>query len=1185
MSTMTADKRRWAHVLVFALLSALLVPLLMMAFASPASADGEGDRDNYSLYQLASNASTFFSQENSPAGDELSDDWKAVTSSPATGGSLLGYADPEFSMGDITGWFFAEVSGSSQTIRYETLKSEGDNGNVYSGMLDYAHFGAANADLGLDTMSSGVGGQIANMISGSVIWLLYALSLAVSMVFSLVIKLLQLINPFLWFGNAVSEINKTFGQGMTRGEEAPAALKGLANFISDWYGLINSIAWEALVPLFIGFLLIGLVLFKKMDRGSAIKKLVVRLVFIGVGLPLIGSMYTGVLDKFDDLGGQSGGPTRVVLSTYVDFESWIMNDRLAIPGEASIGWRDGQASSESLMSVRTTALAINKQSHGSVFEDIEIGTRPDAASTAWSEGMVGLGKEGVGDTAMVLTTFGILNDYITSNEVAASDFESGIKSSITKLDVDDKEDWFVNDEGYGDPKAYDDPEGPAPTEHPVISTHAQEGLTSSTPGGSTTTFTTLNSAAGCGFIVWEADGPAHCNLSPLSAYNYLNTGFDSSSLTMYSSNNATSGFTRESHMAVSQVGIGPAKFMYWANAATVLACIVLLGLWYAIGMLAGSVKRTFSLVAAIPFATLGAVAAISKVVAYSAALILEVLVTLFLYQFVSEFLISIPGIMAGPVSSLVIQDGLLGSAALGGIVVVILTLISLLLIIGVTFALLKVRKVVLQAMDEAFTKVVDKFLETSTTSAPTPAKPGGMVPPQAPDVGTGAGMATGQTRGSGIGGSKAPGKNSTSTPKTMSTNAGGTNGSPKALTTGTGTLELGRGGSSDPDGSVGSAVGPDARHSGGGSGSDVRMRAGGTGPEGLGQDDDPSDNGGPLQLTSDKAGSSRSDKEAAQSLSSRGGLTPLGYSSGSQKGSGDARGGQTNFGSRGAAASKALAEGGGRDGFSSSGTADGSRSTDRTSGGRGATVAQSTSMQFDTDDQLGTPSTPAADGSAAQARAGAARFSISPDESDQPNSGRAGIPSPPGAHGGAQVRGTAGGLVTRSTRATEVQRPQSQVGTGPRSGEGEPGRIQEGQSTNQETSQTSPAPRPVQGRPQPPVARSASTYKAAAQPSAPGVASKRTTSAAAPAPRPPVPPLQSPAAPQTQRPQAPAQRQQGAVPMPTASPVAKSTPAQRAPAPRQSEQQDKQQAPPGPKRIAAPAQRPRSDQWKNEKRK
>ncbi|WP_434598236.1 hypothetical protein [Streptomyces sp. A5-4] len=882
---------RLARGLALVLLAALLVPVFMMATSSPASADDKKERDNYSLYQLTSNASSYFSEKNSPQNDKgMHENWKPVTSSPASGGSMLGYSDPEFSLGNVVGWFFAEVSGSSQTVTYETLAAKDDKGNAkYSGMLDYAHFGAANNDLGLDTMSSGIGGQIVSVIGGSIVWVLYALALAVGTLFYVIIQFLKLINPFMWFYSAVAAVNPTLAEGMTGGDTGGGALSGLQHWISGWYGLLVDISWQALVPIFIGFLLIGLVMFKKMDRGSAIKKLIVRVVFIGVGLPLVGSMYSSVLGKFDDsVLGQHAGPTRVVLSTYVDFEAWMMNDRLGIPDQATVSWNGDQASPDAMMSVRTSALAINKQSHGATFNGISIGTKANDAESAWKDGTVSAtGGSASDDFKAVFSTFGIIGKYIASGEIAASDFESGIKSSITQLDEssDVKKSWFVDKSSYGDVEQFGEEKGPKPVDHPVISTDGT-GLTSFRPGKDSTVFTTTGTKGGCGFTVGKT--PSSCNLSPLTAYNYLNTGFSPSSLTMYSSNNATSGFTRENHMAVSQVGTGPAKFMYWSNAATVLGSIVLLGFWYAIGMLAGSVKRIFGLVAAVPFATLGAMQAIAKVIVYSMALILEVLLTLFIYQFVSEFLISVPDIMAGPMSSFMSPGGLWGSAALGGIIVVILTLISSLVITGITFALLRVRKTVLQAMDEVVTKLVDKFLETNT--APKPDK-GGMMPALAAGAGAGAGMAMGNKLANGFN-SKTSGPASPSTGKpagkTASTNAGGTNGDATALTAGQQQLAHGGGGQDGPDGPDSPALdgGPGGGGSGGGS-DDVKALPGGSGPAGAqgapDQGDGPDDKGGPLQLTSGGAGSSRSDKQTAHGLSNQGGLSNLGYTSDGNK--------------------------------------------------------------------------------------------------------------------------------------------------------------------------------------------------------------------------------------------------------------------------------------------------------------
>lgn len=1102
-----------ARVLALALLAALVLPLLMSAFAPAAHAE-EDERDNYSLYQLASNASTYFSEENSPEGgespdDRMNGDWRAITANPGTGGGMLGYADPEFSLFNVVGWLFAEATGSTQTISYDTLKGTGgsDETDVYSGMIDYAHFGAANADLGLDTMSSGIGGQIISLIGGGIMWLLYALALAVGALFYLIIQLLKMLNPFMWFyqavagvadasGNTNSSHQQELADGMVCSTDPTTmaetchtgggALAGLQHWISSWYGLLQSIAWEALVPLFIGFLLIGLVLFKKMDRGSAIKKLIVRVVFIGVGLPLLGSMYTGVLDKFDDsLVGQHAGPTRVVLSTYVDFEAWMMNDRLGIPDGALIAWDNGQASNDSMMSVRTTALAINKQSHGSTFADLNVGNRATDAEEAWKNSMVGMEGSASEDFSAVAATFGILNNYISGNKTAASDFESGIKSSITNLGVgnDVKKEWFVDEKGYGDSDKFGEETDYVPTNHPVLAISG-EGLTSSNPGGNSTTFTTQGTKHGCGFRVWADDAPVSCNMSALSAYNYLNTGFGPESMTMYSSNNVTSGLTREDHMAVSQVGTGPAKFMYWHNAGTVLGSIVLLGFWYAIGMLVGAVKRTFSLVAAIPFATLGAVAAISKVIVYSVALILEVIVTLFIYQFVSELLISIPDIIAGPVSSFMSQDGLWGSSLLGGIIVVILTLISSLLVMGITFALLRVRKVVLQAMDEVFTKLVDKFLDTNT--APKPDK-SGMLPALAAGAGAGAGMAMGNKLASGVGsklggGSKSPksGGNPGGS-KNASTNAGGLNGDAKALSAGKGALALDGGKGPDDAPSGGGNDGPPPPPGGGGF-SDVRALPTGSGAEGPAGSNGGSDGdkGGPLQLTSGKPGSSRSDKETAQILNSKGGLSNLGYSTGDQQGAGggrngqpaqgggqpgtdvrggrgssprggDVTGGQTSFGvggAQGAPGTKQLGQSGGQNGVGQSG----SESTERTSGGRKAIAGQSSSTQFG----IGQQGAPASSGQDGQPQNGA-RFAAGTSGPAQLNPGRAGVPASagaqgtpgtPSAQGGAPVPGAPVVPGTKATRAAQGQQPAGQAGAGSRPTQASGGKAPQGNGQN-----------------------------------------------------------------------------------------------------------------------------------------
>lgn len=891
----------WSRVVVGVFLVVLAAPLLFGVFGgSTAFADDNAseEEDNYSLYQLASNGAGYFSDSHEP-GESLGGAWEDIAESdPGAAGSLLGYGDPTASQ--FKRWLSAGLSGSTQTITHQTLSQGGD------AFLAYGQFGAANKDLGFDSMSSGVIGDILGGFAGSVVWACYGVALLISGLFFAFIELLKFLNPFAWFYTAVAGVTTSEGtsgdyqqglaDGMLNCESGgdcgpPGAFSGIATFIGEWYGTLVDLSWNFLVPLFLAFLLIGLVLFKKMDRGSAIKKFVVRILFLGLGLPIFGSMYTAVLDGFSESEvDASAGATQVVLSNYVDFNAWAMNSRLLVPEDVIIGWNagKGQTDPKSTMSARSSALAINIVSHPA-YRDAgwDAGGVSDNAEDTWKDASnVDLTQEEPGSWQQVATTLDILNRYISGQETPASDFESGVKSWLSEnADEDVKEDWFNNTGSYGDVERFGDEDDPEASEAPMISTQS-EGLQSEVSDG-VRTFTTKNqedSAKTCGFMVTTDNGedPAKCSMSPLSMYNYLNSSFSSDSITSFSSENAMSGLVRENHSSVSQVGSGPASFMYWANSVTLLGSICLLGIWYAFGMVIGALKRTFSLIAAIPFATLGAIAAISKVIIYSVAMILEVILTIFLYQLVSRLIIGVPSIASGPLTNLVTENGLLSTLGLGPVAVVVLTFLSTLLIIAVTFILLRVRKTVLQALDEAVTKLVDKFLETDT--APK-AKQGGPMQAAAGGLGTGAGMAAGnklaQATGGKLGGLKKPNGNGQPGPgggDTNKPNAGGIpsnaqleGGNVKALESGQpGLGEQGPGTKRSPQGGPGT-------FNGSRSSSNEHNSAGQL------EQSEQSTKGGPLQLPGAPPASTQEAKAKAEGIARQGGLSRLGFDTKDQK--------------------------------------------------------------------------------------------------------------------------------------------------------------------------------------------------------------------------------------------------------------------------------------------------------------
>lgn len=748
-----------------------LVASLFAGFGGAAVARADDKPKDYSLYNLASNASSYFSYQVSPENNGIGNgllgtggingNWEPIISDPAAAGSLLGYADPEFSLLDAIGWFESKVTGQSQAVSYKSLENinQGNNQNSkkdFSGVAAYAHYGAALKDLGLDVTKDNFVISMIRGFTGILTLLFYTLAVGATMLMMLVVKVLKLLNVFGWFYEGVAKyntedavLNRDMADGMVgstigNGEDF---LYGLRTWVGSWYGALSSLSWTVIVPAFIAVALVGLLLFKPgspgKSRGAIIKKLVVRILFIGLGLPLIGGMYSATLNQLDgSFSGGSGGPTKVILNTFVDFEAWMNNERLKVPAGATIGWDSNSASASgpSQMAVRGTAEAINIES-SEKFSGLTARTSMSTAiEDAWKVGLDGsnaIAKNKIGQTDSAPTggAYNMLIRFLFTTTITPASYESGIKEAIGSSGVDkgDVKKWFVEGD-YKDAKNFGQKSAddvgvsvdPMPANHPVIAVKEGSGLKVSQNDG-VNTFTSNNVEADCGYKVVDNGGPAACNLSPLSAYNFLTTSFDSKSMTTYSSMKSGSQNTLELHTSVAMVGSGFSRVLFWCNALATLGCMVVLAFSYALGMLVRSVKRVFGLVGAIPFSMLGSLKSISKVVIYTIMLILEVLGTVYLYQFASELLVSIPDLVSSPMSSLLESIGLTNVPVLNGLLLALMTLISTVVLIAVTAGLLRARKQVLQALDEAVTKIIDSFVETQNVPAAQEAgKSGGL---------------------------------------------------------------------------------------------------------------------------------------------------------------------------------------------------------------------------------------------------------------------------------------------------------------------------------------------------------------------------------------------------------------------------------------------------------------------------
>ena len=855
--------------------AAVLIAVFGLTMIGGSAYADKDKAEKYDFYTLSSNVTAYFSDATKPGeGDGLSADegWTTIAQNASEGGNLLGYGDDDVS--SFSGWLVSKATGSSNTVGYDSLKVRDNDSSsansAYSGVLAYAQYGSLLNALGLDSTSTGLGLHFQNMAFGSIMALLYLLAGGIDTIFSAVIWLLETLNPFKFFFSAISASSMAMANGMTGGQGVPVWMQSLDTWFSGWYQALVNLSWTVLIPLFLFVFIISSLMWKKGNALGGLKKLVIRVLFLGVGLPLIGSMYTASLGVMKDATAGAGmGATRVVISTFVDFENWAKKDRLAVPDNATLQWDSSKQAptGASVNKLRQTTVAINKLANSGAFSSVSdidvsglgsISTEAAKADTTSSGGL----KDFTYVAAMEM-----LLRYTTAQSYQASDFDTAIKGRISQQASSGQEQvkscattWF-NVQADGSTKA--DGKGCSATkasDNPVLKVREGSGLQVSGESGTITFTTSGDKYAGDWVMLGENFNGA--NLSALSMYNYLNTTFDKNSATTYSSSNAVSSATREYHNSVNLVGSAGVSWLYWVNGAVTLLCFIVLGLGYAFGMFTGAIKNSMHIITAVPFATLGSMAGIAKVVIYTFTMITEIIATMFIYRLVQEIILSIPSIFEGGLEHMFNSMGGFGVYLKNsGNVTLFTSLVSTVLLILLTWKMMHFRGAFVKGLNEAVTKIVDKFLDTNV--AP-PAGGGKLMPALAGGVGAGVGSAAANRLMSGRGGLGS---------------GSGRGGASSGLMAGSGGIQDGNGGVSGMGGgsmfSINGTDGPGPDEIGpGASGGDPNAPGGGggglllsDGSGGVNVDNSTSNDNSSALMTSE------SDRQLASEVDARGGLS------------------------------------------------------------------------------------------------------------------------------------------------------------------------------------------------------------------------------------------------------------------------------------------------------------------------
>ena len=620
------------------LLTAILGLFFMFSSATVENAEANEVSD-YSMYHRASEIATAFGTEMAPSIDEDSasgSPWVSNSLTAGNAGGILGYSrelqeDEEGAMG----WITSRFSANSMSYSFDQLTTLGGSSDMGSNSLyAYAAYGAQLEHIGLATTEDlGLLGKAEGFLFNAV----YTIAQIVPAIFKIILNLMTILNPFQLFFGAVEGVANV---------DIPI-IGDLAAYVSGIYTTIQDLAIVVTVPILIGLTAVSIFMF----RGNAGKKLlrvVVRVFMIFAGLPLIGATYTSVVDGLaDDMEMGTPFSDYVIATQFVDTEGWMMSSRLAPPTENPLKintLNDAKGVTYTDAATREMVLEINTKRVAGGFDSSIAGADISASDSVFEEQT---GKF-VGDPARDL-----LNRYRNDERVSASDYEGFAKAQLDK-EVSDSNiaNMFapnageLADEEYGGIFSHNASEATANFgDDANLSIYNMGGLTVS--DGIESEFGLIADGSS---EVRNPILPASSNtdlsstvvgLSPMAMYNFLNTDFESSSMTVYSPETSSSSWASNDYASVSRANNGVYGFIYSMESLVLLVSSAVIGLFYAFSLvkiLIASIPRIMTSV----FGTaVGSMAMITKLLVSTIVLLMELIGTMLLYSVFDQLFIAI----------------------------------------------------------------------------------------------------------------------------------------------------------------------------------------------------------------------------------------------------------------------------------------------------------------------------------------------------------------------------------------------------------------------------------------------------------------------------------------------------------------------------------------------------------------
>lgn len=753
MKSRQTGPRTAPRALLFSLMAVLLAVTMWVPAVFAAS-----DVSDMSMYERASEVTRQFSSALAPGADAealnlANPGSDGVKLTAGNAGGLLGYAEVLEDDVGVIGWLMNNYTTASATITYDQLEnivpsSSSVDAGKSNPFFQYAGYGEALTEMGLvNTIRPGSANTIGAPIATGIVLVIYLLASAAPFLFQSALFLLSALNPFKLFMTVIEGT----------GNMDLGILSEIAEYVGGVYQVVQELSITILFPMMLALTLVSVLMFRSTSAMKKFSRYGLRVFMLFAGLPIIGATYTGIVDGLDsEVETGADYANYLVMSSYVDFENWVRESRLAPPATvAGMTIKNPRtatdASTERMgLSDRELVLQINGKMAGSeVAEEMieRYGSTSDISKILETGGdTVNVEDEGFvsSDTKSSFSaTMDVLNRHMQTTLYSGSQYDGEISGRVQKIRSAENNEtdgsiikmfMLTSSENrtWGERTGFSsdiNSENSEPIEWKDASGLFTPGVADE-PGfvfgdygyniynaGSLTTNGSVYMAQG---IMPTDDGLAPIGdsaqgvvggLSPLAMYNFLNTTFTDSGLTVYSPKKSTTDVSRDSYTSVSFAGSGVSSWVRWLENVVVMLSLASLSIAYGVMMLTAALKNIPRILTSVFGTALGSIAFATKLLISTAVMIIQIIGMIFLYT-LSENIIMTLLLNFNSVTSSVSSYFGAGTVALEftrGLLVICVTAF-------VTYQLIKNMNVFREMMEEVVSNAINRVMSTLDTT-------------------------------------------------------------------------------------------------------------------------------------------------------------------------------------------------------------------------------------------------------------------------------------------------------------------------------------------------------------------------------------------------------------------------------------------------------------------------------------